>query len=178
MQGLRPTPDRVRETLFNWLGQDLSGWRCLDAFAGTGVLGFEAASRGAAQVLMVVVPKDAAVTAEVVIDNKDIGFVRAGQAVEVKLETFPFTRYGTVPAEVKRMAADAVADDKRGAIPAHLPPILERLQIDPSYWLHMTQHFESRFKGLVGAAYKLKAACATLGYRRTPNLAACRELLT
>jgi 16S rRNA (guanine966-N2)-methyltransferase len=51
--GLRPTPDRVRETLFNWLGQDLSGWRCLDAFAGTGVLGFEAASRGAAQVLMV-----------------------------------------------------------------------------------------------------------------------------
>ncbi len=51
--GLRPTPDRVRETLFNWLGQDLSGWRCLDAFAGTGVLGFEAASRGATQVLMV-----------------------------------------------------------------------------------------------------------------------------
>jgi 16S rRNA (guanine966-N2)-methyltransferase len=46
--GLRPTPDRVRETLFNWLGQDLSGWRVLDAFAGTGALGFEAASRGAA----------------------------------------------------------------------------------------------------------------------------------
>jgi 16S rRNA (guanine(966)-N(2))-methyltransferase RsmD len=51
--GLRPTPDRVRETLFNWLGQDLSGWRCVDAFAGTGVLGLEAASRGAAHVLMV-----------------------------------------------------------------------------------------------------------------------------
>ena len=51
--GLRPTPDRVRETLFNWLGQDLSGWRCLDAFAGTGALGFEAASRGAACVQLV-----------------------------------------------------------------------------------------------------------------------------
>ncbi|MBA3057449.1 16S rRNA (guanine(966)-N(2))-methyltransferase RsmD [Rhodoferax sp.] len=51
--GLRPTPDRVRETLFNWLGQDLSGWRCIDAFAGTGVLGFEAASRGAKEVLLV-----------------------------------------------------------------------------------------------------------------------------
>jgi 16S rRNA (guanine(966)-N(2))-methyltransferase RsmD len=51
--GLRPTPDRVRETLFNWLGQDLAGWRCLDAFAGTGALGFEAASRGASQVVMV-----------------------------------------------------------------------------------------------------------------------------
>jgi 16S rRNA (guanine966-N2)-methyltransferase len=50
--GLRPTPDRVRETLFNWLGQDLSGWRVLDAFAGSGALGFEAASRGAATVLL------------------------------------------------------------------------------------------------------------------------------
>ena len=48
--GLRPTPDRVRETLFNWLGQDLGGWRVLDAFAGSGALGFEAASRGAAAV--------------------------------------------------------------------------------------------------------------------------------
>jgi 16S rRNA (guanine966-N2)-methyltransferase len=48
--GLRPTPDRVRETLFNWLGQDLTGLRCVDAFAGSGALGFEAASRGAAQV--------------------------------------------------------------------------------------------------------------------------------
>lgn len=51
--GLRPTPSRVRETLFNWLGQDLTGARCLDAFAGTGALGFEAASRGAREVLMV-----------------------------------------------------------------------------------------------------------------------------
>ena len=50
--GLRPTPDRVRETLFNWLGQDLTGWRCLDAFAGSGALGFEAASRGAAEVVL------------------------------------------------------------------------------------------------------------------------------
>ena len=48
--GLRPTPDRVRETLFNWLGQSLVGWRCADVFAGTGALGLEAASRGAAKV--------------------------------------------------------------------------------------------------------------------------------
>lgn len=51
--GLRPTPDRVRETLFNWLGHDLTGWSCLDAFAGTGALGFEAASRGASRVQLV-----------------------------------------------------------------------------------------------------------------------------
>ena len=50
--GLRPTPSRVRETLFNWLGQDLTGWRCLDAFAGSGALGFEAASRHAALVVL------------------------------------------------------------------------------------------------------------------------------
>jgi hypothetical protein len=69
-------------------------------------------------------------------------------------------------------------DDKRGAIPADLPPILDRLKIDPKYWLYMAEYFESRFKGLVGTAYRLKAACESLGYRRTPNLAACRELLT
>ena len=51
--GLRPTPARVRETLFNWLGQDMTGLRCLDAFAGTGALGLEAASRGAAEVVLV-----------------------------------------------------------------------------------------------------------------------------
>lgn len=51
--GLRPTPDRVRETLFNWLGQNLTGWHCLDLFAGSGALGFEAASRGAASVTLV-----------------------------------------------------------------------------------------------------------------------------
>ncbi|TXH73652.1 16S rRNA (guanine(966)-N(2))-methyltransferase RsmD [Thiobacillus sp.] len=51
--GLRPTPDRVRETLFNWLGQDLPEWICLDLFAGSGALGFEAASRGAGRVVMI-----------------------------------------------------------------------------------------------------------------------------
>lgn len=52
-EGLRPTADAVREKLFNWLGQDLPGWHCLDLFAGSGALGFEAASRGAAHVVMV-----------------------------------------------------------------------------------------------------------------------------
>lgn len=51
--GLRPTTDRIRETLFNWLGQDLEGVRCLDVFAGSGVLGFEAASRGAHAVALI-----------------------------------------------------------------------------------------------------------------------------
>jgi len=53
LEGLRPTPDRVRETLFNWLGQQLDGRTCLDLFAGSGALGIEARSRGAAQVTLV-----------------------------------------------------------------------------------------------------------------------------
>ena len=51
--GLRPSADRVRETLFNWLGQELGGLSCLDLFAGSGALGFEALSRGASRVAMV-----------------------------------------------------------------------------------------------------------------------------
>ncbi|MGR9052322.1 MAG: 16S rRNA (guanine(966)-N(2))-methyltransferase RsmD [Gammaproteobacteria bacterium] len=51
--GLRPTPDRVRETLFNWLRMDVGGSRCLDLYAGSGALGFEAASRGAKEVVQV-----------------------------------------------------------------------------------------------------------------------------
>jgi 16S rRNA (guanine966-N2)-methyltransferase len=66
--GLRPTPDRVRETLFNWLGQDLTGWRCLDAFAGTGALGLEAASRGAAAVQLV--ENDAALVAQLQLQQR------------------------------------------------------------------------------------------------------------
>lgn len=61
-----------------------------------------------AQVLMVVVPGEAQVTAEVTLENKDVGFVNVGQAAEIKLETFTFTRYGTVPATVKTITADAV----------------------------------------------------------------------
>ena len=53
VEGLRPTPERVRQTVFNWLGQDLTGKACLDLFAGTGALGFEALSRNAKNVVMV-----------------------------------------------------------------------------------------------------------------------------
>jgi len=53
VSGLRPTPERVRQTVFNWLGQDLTGKSCLDLFAGTGVMGFEALSRGAKNAVLV-----------------------------------------------------------------------------------------------------------------------------
>jgi len=69
--GLRPTPDRVRETLFNWLGQNLDGWRVLDAFAGSGALGFEAASRGADEVLLL---------------ERDVELARSLQASRLRLK--------------------------------------------------------------------------------------------
>ena len=68
-----------------------------------------------AQALLVVVPDDAQVTAEVTLENKDVGFVREGQPAEIKLETFPYTRYGTVAAVVDSITADAVIDDKRAS---------------------------------------------------------------
>jgi 16S rRNA (guanine966-N2)-methyltransferase len=70
--GLRPTPDRVRETLFNWLGQRLDGLACLDLFAGSGALGFESASRGAARVVMV--ENDRAAFAALEEAQRTIGF--------------------------------------------------------------------------------------------------------
>ena len=68
-----------------------------------------------AQPLMIVVPDSAQVSAEVNIANLDIGFVNAGQTAEVKLETFPYTRYGTVMATVNVVTADAVTDEKKGS---------------------------------------------------------------
>jgi len=68
---LRPTPDRVRETLFNWLGQRLDGLACLDLFAGSGALGFEALSRGAARVVMV--ERDRAVAQALRASAKELG---------------------------------------------------------------------------------------------------------
>lgn len=82
--GLRPTPSRVRETLFNWLGQDLSGWRVLDAFAGSGALGFEAASRGAEDVLLL---------------EREPSLVRSLQATQAKLKA----------TQVRVMQADAIS---------------------------------------------------------------------
>ena len=92
LKTLRPTPDRVRETLFNWLGQDLSGRRCLDLYAGSGALGFEAASRGASEVLMVECERDVCAALEAsrsalgaaqvtIVRGDALDFLRRGQGV-------------------------------------------------------------------------------------------------
>lgn len=84
-----------------------------------------------AQTLMVIVPGEPDVTAEVALENRDMGFVRPGQHAAIKLETFPFTRYGTVNATVQRVSADAVTDEKRGAFfPATLVLHASRIDVD------------------------------------------------
>lgn len=103
MAGLRPTPDRLRETLFNWLGQDLDGWRCLDAFAGSGALGFEAASRGAAEVVLL---------------ERDSRLVTGLHAVRQRLGA----------AQVRIEVADALAWMAR-----HVGPPFELVLIDPPF---------------------------------------------
>lgn len=82
---LRPTPDRVRETVFNWLGQDLDGKVCLDLFAGSGAMGFEAASRGAKHVVMVE-SKPTIVNALQVNVKK----LKAAQVELIKMDTMAF----------------------------------------------------------------------------------------
>ena len=74
-----------------------------------------------AQPLMIVVPDSVTVTAEVSIANQDIGFVTAGQTADIKFETFAYTKYGTVPARVEVVTADAVTDEKKGS---YYPAIL------------------------------------------------------
>ena len=110
--GLRPTPDRVRETLFNWLGQDLDGWRVLDAFAGSGALGFEAASRGAAEALLLEV--DAALVASLRAIRERLG------ATALKVERAEAMRWlaGCAPQRFEAVLLDPPFDAGLGAAAA------------------------------------------------------------
>jgi 16S rRNA (guanine966-N2)-methyltransferase len=117
---LRPTPDRVRETLFNWLGQDLSGRACLDLFAGSGALGFEAASRGAARVVMV--ESDRAVLRAL---QDSLRLIGASQVELVPADAFAFLRASSERFDVvfldppfRQNALPALLD----ALPPHLAP--------------------------------------------------------
>lgn len=83
--GLRPTPSRVRETLFNWLQNDIVDSLCLDLFAGSGALGFEAASRGASQVVMV---EKAKAAIELLEQNKSLLDVKAAKIMKLDAMSF------------------------------------------------------------------------------------------
>jgi len=119
--GLRPTPDRVRETLFNWLGQDLDGLACLDLYAGSGALGFEAASRGAARVVLV--EKDRVTLAELERSKAALG---ASQVEVVCGDARAFLRGGGSRFDVVFLDPPFRQNDLP-AILAELPPRLQPL---------------------------------------------------
>jgi 16S rRNA (guanine966-N2)-methyltransferase len=119
--GLRPTPDRVRETLFNWLGQDLDGLACLDLYAGSGALGFEAASRGAARVVLV--EKDRVTLAELERSRDALG---ASQVEVVRGDAHAFLKTGGACFDVVFLDPPFRQNDLP-AILAELPPRLQPL---------------------------------------------------
>ncbi len=123
--GLRPTPDRVRETLFNWLGQDLSGLSCLDLFAGSGILGFEAASRGAAQVTLV--ERDPRALAALQQAKKTL---QASQVEVIRGDALKFAQ--TTPHKFDVVLLDPPY--RQGWL-ERVEPYLERL-VEPGGWLY------------------------------------------
>lgn len=123
--GLRPTPDRVRETVFNWLGQDLDGQTCLDLFAGTGILGFEAASRGASRVVLI--ERDARAAAML---RASAAALVASQVEVVRTDAVEFAR--TTPRKFDGVFLDPPYG--RGLLEA-VEPFLDRL-LSPNGWLY------------------------------------------
>ncbi len=76
--------------------------------------------------------------------------------------------------ELVDWSGQILREDKKGAISGNIPPVLDRLNIEPKHWLYLTKHFESPFKGMVGSVFKLKQTCIALGYERTPGLQGCK----
>lgn len=112
---IRPTPDRVRETLFNWLADRIEGARCLDLFAGSGALGFEAASRGASQVTQV--DRDASVVA--MLESQKLA-LQARQVEIVCLDALDYVRQATGPFDVVFLDPPFATDLGRQVLPVLL----------------------------------------------------------
>jgi len=116
--GLRPTPDRVRETLFNWLQQSIAGTRCLDLFAGSGALGIEALSRGAREVVFVEQARDAARALSAELER--LGGRSRAQVIETAAQRFlaasgePFDGIFLDPPYGRGYLTDCVAEIEAG----------------------------------------------------------------
>ena len=141
--GLRPTNDRVRETLFNWLGQDLTGLACLDLFAGSGILGFEAASRGAASVT------------QVELDRRVFALLQRNAA------TFDCKRLELVCADALKFAASLAGTERR----------FDLVFLDPPYRQGLLDHVVPHLTALAKPGMRVYAeaehALTALGDWRT-----------
>jgi len=133
-EGLRPTPDRVRETLFNWLGQTLDGRRCLDLFAGSGALGFEAASRGAIEVMMVERKRE--IYRNLQESVKKLGFQNIALRNEDGLE---FAKQQNRPFDIIFLDPPFQSD----YLPKLLPVLVDKLTADGMIYVESGAPFES-----------------------------------
>lgn len=156
MPGLRPTPDRVRETLFNWLGQNLDGWRVLDLFAGSGILGIESISRGAQWVGLI--EQSARVAAEIrrslksmsVVDERArvwsqdaLGWLRQaptqlvpGERIDLVFLDPPFARSDLLSEAVERLQqADWMADNAY----MYIEQSAQEASIQPVGWVRLRE---------------------------------------
>ncbi len=156
MPSLRPTPDRVRETLFNWLGQNLNGWRVLDLFAGSGILGIESISRGAQWVGLI--EQSARVAAEIrhslksmsVADERArvwsqdaLGWLRQaptqfvpGERIDLVFLDPPFARPDLLTEAVERLQqADWMADDAY----MYIEQSAQEASIQPMGWIRLRE---------------------------------------
>lgn len=124
LPGLRPTPERVRETLFNWLQPRLSGSRCLDLFAGSGALGFEAASRGAGSVVMV--ERDPTLIRRL---NETKSRLRADSVAVVQADALSWLRVAQPPFDIVFVDPPFAQDLWQQVLPALLPMLANDARI-------------------------------------------------
>ena len=153
--GLRPTPDRVRETLFNWLGQDLTGLRGLDLFAGSGALGFEAASRGAREVVLVEQDRKAV---EALRANAHALQARSVEVVHADALEFLRSRRGTYdvvfldPPYATWEQAPGAAAALLSRLPEHLAPGA-RVYLESPAVAELPQGWQALRRGRAGAVH-------------------------
>jgi 16S rRNA (guanine966-N2)-methyltransferase len=126
--GLRPTPDRVRETLFNWLAPVIHGARCLDLFAGSGALGIEAASRGAAECVLVECETEA-----VRVLREQVGRLDARQVQVVDADALHWLSAAARPFDVVFLDPPFRA----GLLPACIDLLEDRGWLAPQAWIYL-----------------------------------------
>jgi 16S rRNA (guanine966-N2)-methyltransferase len=131
-QSLRPTTDRLRETLFNWLGQDLTGKTCLDLFAGSGALGFEAASRGARHVVMI---EQSAGVYRALLETQEL--LGAGQVELHRADAFAFLKTDTRRYDIVFLDPPF----QLGWLPRLLPMLPIRLEADARVYMEAEETF-------------------------------------
>ncbi|KAA3627041.1 MAG: 16S rRNA (guanine(966)-N(2))-methyltransferase RsmD [Proteobacteria bacterium] len=156
LPGLRPTPDRVRETLFNWLAPTLPGARCLDLFAGAGALGFEAASRGAGHVMLV--DRERAVTELL---RQEAVRLNAANVEIAQSEVLAFLRDTAEPCDIVFLDPPYAAQ----LLPATLALLHEGAWVKTGGWVYIEHDAREKPPELpIGWRYHRSKRAAQVGY--------------